>query len=115
MARHLMVVLTNPVEGREDEYNDWYTNRHLSDVLSVPGYVAAQRFKLSEARMMGDTPYGYMTIYEIDAEDPRAAVEALGRAAKNGMLISDALDTKNAVSWVFSPITSRVTAEDISK
>jgi hypothetical protein len=29
MAKHVFVVLTNPVEGEEDTYNDWYTNVHL--------------------------------------------------------------------------------------
>jgi hypothetical protein len=41
MAKHVFVVLTNPVEGKEDTYNDWYTNVHLGDVLKVPGIVAA--------------------------------------------------------------------------
>jgi hypothetical protein len=106
-----MVVLTNPVTGREDEYNDWYTNIHLSDVLKVAGFTAAQRFKLSEAKVMGDTPYQYMAIYEIDAEDPQPAIDALTRAAKDGMIISNALDTKKTVACVFSPITERVMKE----
>jgi hypothetical protein len=25
-----MIVFTSPVEGREDEYNDWYDNTHLA-------------------------------------------------------------------------------------
>ena len=29
MAKHVFVVLTNPLEGKEDAYNDWYTNVHL--------------------------------------------------------------------------------------
>jgi hypothetical protein len=48
MARHTFVVFTNPTEGQEDEYNDWYDNTHLSDVLKVEGFVAAQRFKLAD-------------------------------------------------------------------
>ena len=35
MAKLWLVVLTNPVEGREDEYNEWYSGRHLEDVLAV--------------------------------------------------------------------------------
>lgn len=109
MAKHLLTVFTNPVVGKEDEYNDWYTNIHLSDVLKVPGIVAAQRFKLSEAKLLGDTPYQYMAIYEIEAEDLQPVIDALNQAAESGMMISSALDIEKAVGWVFSPITDRVT------
>lgn len=47
MARHHFIVLSNPVAGREDDYNDWYDNEHLDDVLKVEGFVAAQRFRLA--------------------------------------------------------------------
>ncbi len=44
--RALLVVLSGPVSSeRDDAYNDWYTNVHLSDVLAVPGYVRATRYK----------------------------------------------------------------------
>ena len=109
MSKHLMVVFTNPVDGKEDEFNDWYTNIHLSDVLRVPGFVAAQRFELSKPQIMGDTPYRYMAIYEIEAEDPEPVIEALKQVPENGMVISTALDAENAAAWVYSPITVRVT------
>jgi hypothetical protein len=47
VAKHVFVVFTNPLEGREDDYNAWYSDVHLKDVLQVPGIIAAQRFKLS--------------------------------------------------------------------
>lgn len=46
MSRHVFAVLTNPVEGREPEFNAWY-DRHLHDILRLPGLVSAQRFQLS--------------------------------------------------------------------
>jgi len=46
MSRHVFAVLTNPVEGREAEFNAWY-DRHLHDILRLPGLVSAQRFRLS--------------------------------------------------------------------
>lgn len=85
------LVLSNPVEGREDEYNTWYDNTHLADVLKVDGFVAAQRF--SAVPMEGaDQPYRYMAIYEIEANDPHAVLAALnGRAGTPDMVLSDAL------------------------
>lgn len=38
----LLLVQTNSVAGREDEFNRWYSETHLADVLAVPGGVRAQ-------------------------------------------------------------------------
>ena len=37
MAKYTFVVLTNAVDGKDDTFNEWYTNTHLGDVLAVPG------------------------------------------------------------------------------
>jgi hypothetical protein len=41
MAKYTFVVLTNAVEGKDDAFDDWYTNTHLGDVLAVPGSVGS--------------------------------------------------------------------------
>ena len=41
--KNLLLVLSNAVEGKEDEFNDWYSNVHLHDGVKVPGFVAAVR------------------------------------------------------------------------
>jgi hypothetical protein len=32
-----MVALTDPVEGEDDEYNAWYSDTHLGEVLAIDG------------------------------------------------------------------------------
>ena len=109
MDMHYLVVFSNPVEGREDEYNDWYTNTHLHDVMKIPGFVAARRFKLSDGQLPVDTPYKYMAIYEIEADDIKSSLDALIQASTDGsMEISSTLDMSNLASWAFTPITERV-------
>jgi len=39
MAKYLLLVTSNPVEGRDAEYNRWYTEEHLRDVLKLDGFV----------------------------------------------------------------------------
>ena len=46
MSDHVMVVFTNPVTGKEDEYNRWYNEVHLGEVLRTPGMLAARRYRL---------------------------------------------------------------------
>ena len=111
MAKHVLVVVTNPLPGQEEEYNRWYTDQHLDDVLRVPGFVAAQRFKvkLDAAKSL---PGPYLALYEMETDDPEAAFAGLGKAATDGkMPLSPALDTVNIVSSIFTPITERKVAK----
>jgi len=81
MGRHIFAVLTNPVEGQEAEFNDWYDNRHVHDVLKLPGAVSAQRFKLSPEQSAA-TPYRYLVIYELDTDKLAETIREL--KAKDG-------------------------------
>lgn len=109
MTNSLYIVQSNPVAGREDEYNEWYTRQHLPDVLSLPGFVAAQRFRASAImRSPRARPYRYsgLAIYEI-AGDPRLAFDALDQAKDAGMVISAAIAAEQ-LAHVFEPITPRL-------
>ena len=104
MNSYNLVVLSNPVEGREDAYNDWYDNRHLDDVLTVPGVVAAQRFRTTQAqRVPGAPQWRYMCIYEIEAEDVESVIaEMNARVGTERMPMSDAM-SPDAFSYYFEP------------
>jgi hypothetical protein len=111
MGKHLLVVLSNATEGGDDEFNRWYTNTHLGDILALNGYTAAQRFKLSETQLgAADAPYKYLALYEVDEGDLPAAAGALSGDATRNMEISPTLDRDRTVAWFFSAITERVTA-----
>ena len=109
MARYTFVVLTQPVEGQEDEYNDWYTNRHLSDVVRVNGFVSAQRFRLSETDPAQQFSHKYLALYEVETDDLEKVRLALAQTPADLMPISPALDRANAVACYFEPITDVVT------
>ncbi len=82
-----MFVESRPVSAeREDEYNEWYDGIHLGEVLSLPGFVGARRFKAID----GDGPY--VAVYEVDVDDLSDVMAALGEAAASGRLqMSDAM------------------------
>jgi hypothetical protein len=113
MARHVLIVLSNAVAGRDEEFNDWYSNRHLRDVLSVEGFVAAQRFRLSDEQLRPDEPppHRYLAVYEIDAPDLAIPLRALLSGVTDGTIpLSEALDVGSLSAHAFTPITGRVTA-----
>jgi len=113
VGKHVLVVLSNATEGGDDEFNEWYTNRHLGDVLKLRGYKAAQRFRLSDAQLgTAELPYRYLAIYEVEAEDVSDAAAALtsGIGGAEAMYISPTLDMGRTSAWFYTPITDRVTA-----
>jgi hypothetical protein len=112
MARHTFVVFTNPTEGREDEFNDWYDNTHLNDVVNVEGFVAAQRFKLAETDPPQEFPHRYLALYEVESDDLGKVAQALSEAGESGaMFISESLDRADAIAKYFTPITDRRTVD----
>jgi hypothetical protein len=78
--RNKLLVYSGPVDGLEDEYNDWYERIHLPEVLMVPGIVAAQRFKLHVAEGEPQPAQRYLAIYEFEG-DPDVVGAALMAAA----------------------------------
>ncbi len=115
MGRHVLLVMSNPVSAeRESEYNDWYSNRHVGDVVDVPGFAAATRYVASEAQMVGPPQYKYLAVYEIDADDPADAVRSLREAlaTPGKMPVSDAMDRNSLFVHVYTAITEKVSSSD---
>ena len=110
--KHILLVLSNAVEGSDDAFNTWYTGTHLPDVLKVHGFSAAQRFRISDTQMNDNaTPYKYLAIYEVDEEQLPAVRDALAASAgTEAMYIDPALDMNRTVAYFYSPITGMVQA-----
>jgi hypothetical protein len=103
--KHLVVVLTEPTPGREDEYNDYYENLHLDEVLATTLLHSAQRFKLTAQQGLA-CPLPYLAIYEAEADDPQTILDDLN-ATRSQRVQSDALNRRTAGAWVFSEIGRR--------
>ena len=109
MANFTFVVLTNPREGQEDDYNRWYNDVHVPDVLRVPGFVAVQRFRLCDALSPDGFDFRYLALYEIETEDIVSTSRALSAAAgSSAMVMSDSLDRSRVLARYFEAITERI-------
>jgi len=73
MTRYVAVALSSPRPGMEDEFNDWYDEQHLSEVLASGIVDAARRFRSSDRSGDPATAQRYMTIYEFETDDLRDA------------------------------------------
>lgn len=70
----MMVTTENTDPARESEFNDWYNNVDIPDVLQVPGYARARRGReqgISESATADSqqTPHKYVALYDIRSHD----------------------------------------------
>lgn len=101
-GRHLLIALTNPVPGKEHEYNEWYETTHVPQCLKVAGFKTGQRLKLTAWHH--DAPrQQYLALYELEGDDPQAVIDELV-ATSAERTPSDAFDRSSVSLWVFSPI-----------
>jgi hypothetical protein len=107
VTRYAYVIVSRPVQGKDDEYNDWYTEQHVAGVLRVPG-VVAQRFRLAQPD--NGAPAPYLAVYEIESADVKQTLAQIAaRAGTPDMPISPALDVKAVTALVYEAITDRKT------
>ncbi|MFD0857113.1 hypothetical protein ACFQ07_33205 [Actinomadura adrarensis] len=88
MGKTILHVESRPAgPDQAAEFNRWYDEVHLPQMLSIDGVVTARRYAPTEARGP------YIAIYEIEG-DPDAVLADVGAAATDGRLtMSDAVQT----------------------
>ena len=67
--KYQFMVFSNADSGKEESYLKWYEGQHIHDLLRIPGFVAAQFFKLSDTQYAGTQPQRYLMIWEIETDD----------------------------------------------
>lgn len=102
--RHLLPTLTNPLDGRIEALDRWYTNHHVPEVTQIAGFAAGRRYEAVDQPSEGaPLEHCRLALYEIEGNDPEPALRRL-EAALPGMVETDALDVPDIASWCFSPL-----------
>ena len=85
MAKGIMYVESRPSSpDREQEYNTWYDEVHIPELLTLDGIVAARRLRPLDGNGT------YVAIYELEGDDLQAILDNM--IANAGQLhMSDAL------------------------
>lgn len=107
----LLLVFTNPVAGRDNEFNEWYDTTHVRDVLAVPGVVAARRYAVVDAEPpeMEGVPsppppdHRYLAVYRLERDPNEVMEEFLARITSGAMALSETLDLTSVSMAVWSP------------
>ena len=102
--KFIQIVFSNPLEGRDDEFNEWYDSVHIPELLAVPGMLSAQRYDLRDAEIYGmeggNAPeHRYAIIYEMEG-DVDAILNQIQKSVVAGQIhMADCLDMS---SWRLS-------------
>jgi hypothetical protein len=99
--RHLWIVFTNSEPGQDAEFNAWYDQHHLKEILTVPGFLWGQRLNLHPDQRPGQAPppWRYAVLYE--SEGDLNGIHRDLKAASPGFVKTTAL-SKDSVAWVFT-------------
>ncbi|MGO1543650.1 MAG: hypothetical protein ACTHXA_04825 [Gulosibacter sp.] len=100
-TNEIILALFNAVPGREDEFNSWYTDTHLPEVVRIPGFLTAQRYEIPAAMADAGLKYTYATLYEVAGAAAEAIQELHTWVFESN---SDAIDHTN---MIMSPFVQR--------
>ena len=81
MARYQIFVFSDCKDpARAQEYNDWYSNTHLPDMLQVPGMIQATRWEAAEPKE--GMKRQYLALYEIETDDVEASNREIAKQGR---------------------------------
>lgn len=87
--RYVLEVCSRALPGRDADYERWYSDVHVKDVLALPGFESVQRFR--RAGQDGQDPGEFVALYTVETDDPAALLQSLF-AASATMQLTDAID-----------------------
>jgi NAD(P)-dependent dehydrogenase (short-subunit alcohol dehydrogenase family) len=103
MDTHLMLVFSNPTEGKETEFNTWYEGTHIPEMLGTPGVVAARRYEMSPPEGMPAPPQKYLAVYELDGDLAEVFAAINERGQSGAISRGEATDRESVAMWVYAP------------
>jgi hypothetical protein len=116
MPDALMLVFSSPTSGETDEeFNRWYTDKHIQDVANLPGVVAATRYRMEPGIDVVDgvaeVSQPYLAVYELKAET-RSELESFAEVLRSALAdgradMHTALDLSQLAGGFALPISGR--------
>src|SRR5438445_231301 len=104
--RYAYLVMSDPLPGREFDFNDGYQNMHMGDLVQLPGWTGAQRFRHAPTPSTSPPPRlaftKYLVIWETEGTNAQGLQDASIAAVKAGQIRPPAIDVATAQSswWV---------------
>jgi hypothetical protein len=109
----IQLVFSNAVEGRDEEFNDWYDNVHVPDLLAIPGVLSAHRYDLLETEINRDPAmpaptHRYLCVYEMEGDIDATMAKIQESVLSGGIMMTDAMDMMESRLSFWSPRGSKI-------
>lgn len=103
--RHVWVMNNDLPAEVADEYNRWYVETHIPQILTLPGFVSGERLELSPVQHGTKTPdlRRFLSIFEIEG-DPDAAFAGLRAAMAEGRVDTPPVAGSVSTAANFAPL-----------
>jgi hypothetical protein len=107
IANYVVLALTNPVEGREEEYNKWYNEVAVPVYKTIRGFEHLGRFRLADVPKQfdfaADSKWKYLSLYRFSTENYDELVKNVEETIRNSenYYFSDGIDHNSFFEPVF--------------
>lgn len=104
MKKYNLIVLSNPVEGREDEFKSWYLEQHIPDCLRIVGIEKGTLLSTAPEQhpLQQESKWTYMAVFELLTDNVGCILAELNsRLNTPQMPISSAFSFQNFHIQVF--------------
>lgn len=98
--RYIVEVSSRALPGRDAEYDRWYGEVHVGEVLALPGFKSVERFR--RLSMAGEPTGEFVALYTVETDDPGGLVQSLF-AATPTMTLTDAMDPESPRFHILQP------------
>jgi len=107
MPGAIFIALTNSTEGRDEEYNEWYSGPHIEDILAIDGIASVQRYVIADTPHAVGAPYRYLAVYEVEEGRTAEALAAFAQAGRDGKIpLSGSMADERSIWW-FLPVDDK--------
>jgi hypothetical protein len=109
--RYILMEFANPASAREADFDN-AANERIKGMLTLPGWMAAQRFRATQTTARPGTKPRYLTLSEIEAPSAQIAHDTLTEATKSGKVKGVPMDESTVEIAYWEAITPYITKED---
>ena len=113
---YLLLAFTNPAKGREDDFNAWYDNDHLREVVEYgSGMIGGRRYRRSEQQRPGQEPppFEYTALYDAQWTSVDDYLAQRWKADSPALTPWDGLLGGDPQAWFYEELGQRVERADL--
>lgn len=116
-SEYRQIVFTVPIDGKEAEFNQWYSDYHAPEMAAIPGFVSAQRLILQDQASAAQNhvaPSKYAALFHIKTRDFDTVVNAFKEHAK-GMVIKDVFSREQTRGYTYRAIGPVIDGDQVRR